>query len=334
MRIALVGLGTTGSHIARQLSQSAADELALFDTDQKRCDRVAPAVQSVARNMRVVVEAPEPGDPPDVVVLAGPVGTHAKMAASMVAVGSHVVSVSDDPDEVSQLLDLDDAARRAGRSVVVGAGFCPGLSCALARFAADQLDVVEVVNVYKAGTGGPACAREHHRALKSDGQDWVEGSWVLRRGGSGRDLVWFPEPFGARDCYHGALSSPLLLQPVFPDAQRISARLSATRRDRFTSRLPMLRPPHDDGGPGALRVEVRGRIGRGVETLILGALDHPSVAAGTVAAMAAVEAGEGRAPLGAHGLAAWDGSKDLLAGLRGRGIRVASFGGLLDSLPA
>ena len=38
----------------------------------------------------------------------------------------------------------------------------------------------------------------------------------------------------------------------------ISARRSARRRDRFTARLPMLSPPHQEGGIGALRVEVRG----------------------------------------------------------------------------
>ncbi|MDH3679285.1 MAG: hypothetical protein OEV40_04970 [Acidimicrobiia bacterium] len=330
MRLALVGLGTTGSHIARQLIQAPVTELSLYDIDRRRLERVVPAVRAVAHDVEVVTGQPDPADPADVVVLAGPVGTHAKPAASMVAAGSHIVSISDDPAEVTQLLALDRSARDRQRALVVGAGFAPGLSCLLARFAADCLDSVEVINVYKAGTGGPACARQHHRALRSDGHDWVEGGWVLRRGGSGRDLAWFPEPYGARDCYRGALSSPVLLQRVFPNAQRISARMSATRRDRLTSRMPMLRRPHDDGGPGGLRVEVRGRSGRAVETIILGAIDHPAVAGGTVAAVTALAAGAGRAPQGANGIAAWPEPKELLGSLRRKGIRVASFDGQLD----
>ena len=47
--------------------------------------------------------------------------------------------------------------------------------------------------------------------------------------------------------------------------------MSANRRDRFTSRLPMLTPPHREGGVGALRVEVRGADETGARvTLIAG----------------------------------------------------------------
>jgi hypothetical protein len=71
-----------------------------------------------------------------------------------------------------------------------------------------------------------------------------------------------------------------------------------------------------------------------VETLILGAIDHPSVAAAIVAAVAAVETGAGRAPVGAGGLASWPEPKRLLSELRNRGVRVASFSGALESLLA
>lgn len=331
MRVALVGLGTTGSHIARQLTQSPVTALALHDPDVERLGRVGAAIRAVATKCRVTTAPPDPATPVDVVVIASPAGTHAELAASMVDAGRHVVSISDDPDEVAELLALDGTAAEADCSVVVGAGFAPGLSCLLARYAADRLDTVDVISVYSAGTGGPACARQHHRALRSDGCDWIDGGWVLRRGGSGRDLAWFPEPFGARDCYRGALPTPILLQRVFPEVQRISARMSATRRDRLTSRLPMMRPPHVDGGPGALRVEVRGQLDGAVETIILGVMDHPSVAAGTVAALAAVAAGRGRAPVGAGGLAGWPQPERLLRELRERGVRVAVFSGLMDS---
>lgn len=327
MRVALVGLGTTGSHLARQLRPPEVKELRLFDIADRR---IGPVRGALDRRVTSLAGPPDPRDPPDVTVLASPTGTHVRWAETMLAAGSHVVSIGDDPDEIEALLALDGLAARHGRSLVVGSGFCPGLSGILARLAAGQLDVVEAISVSKAGTGGPACARQHHRALKRSGQDWRDGEWELRRGGSGRDLAWFPDPIGARDCYRGALASPILLQRVFPDAHRISARMAATRRDRFTGKLPMLRRPHRDGGPGAIRVEVRGRLNGGVETLVYGVMDHPSVAAATVAAVVTIEAGRGGAPVGAKGLASWPDPRSLLHSLYSRGVKVATFSGQLD----
>lgn len=333
MDVAVIGLGASGSQLARQLAISSVERLSLFDVDTRRLRRTTTAVKAIVdASVTEVISGPIPAEPaPDVVAIATPVGTQLELAQVWLARGSNVVSTSDDPDEVSGLLDLNEQAVAAGLSVVVGAAFAPGLSCVLTRFAADTLDEVEVISVYKAATGGPACARQHHRALKSSGYDWLDGEWVVRRGGSGRDLAWFPDPFGARDCYRGALPSPFLLQPVFPSAHRISARMAATRRDRFTSWLPMLRPPHADGGPGALRVEVRGRRDRAVETMILGVIDHPSVATGIVAAVVAEEVGAGRAAPGAGGLATWEDPGALLRLLWPRGVRVASFDGTLDA---
>ncbi|MGH1491009.1 MAG: hypothetical protein ACRBK7_16715 [Acidimicrobiales bacterium] len=327
MKVALAGLGTTGSHLARQLRPPDVTEIQLFDIDEPRIGLIRAALDS---GVDAMSSEPDPRNPPDVTVLATPTGTHVERAKTMLAAGSHVVSIADDPDEVEQLLALDGLATEHNRSLVVGGGFCPGLSGILARFAASQLDAVDAISISKAGTGGPACARQHHRALKQDGRDWRDGAWESRRGGSGRDLAWFPDPIGARDCYRGALASPILLQPEFPEANRISARLAATRRDRSTTKLPMLRRPHRDGGPGAVRVEVRGRLNGGVETLVYGVMDHPSVAAATVAAVVAIRAGQGRAPIGARGLAGWSDPRSLLTELHARGVKVATFSGELD----
>ncbi len=324
MRIAVVGLGTTGAHLARQFRSTDIDQILLYDTDSKRIDPVRDALDP---GMDILAAAPRPGDPPDVVVLASPVGTHVERARSMLAAGSHVVSISDDPDEVEQLLALDPVAVDRNRSMVVGAGFCPGLTEIVARWAGDQLDLVEGIEIATSGTAGPACARQHHRALKRDSRDWRGGHWEVRRGGSGRDLAWFPEPIGARDSYLAALASPAILQRTYPEADRISARVSATRRDRITIRLPMLRKPHRDGGPGGVRVEVRGRRSGAVETLVFGSMDHPSVAAATVAAVSALAAGRGLAPIGAHGLSRWDDPASLLDELHRRGVKLAAFTG-------
>jgi hypothetical protein len=73
-----------------------------------------------------------------------------------------------------------------------------------------------------------------------------------------------------------------------PQLQRISARISATRRDRFTARLPMLAPPNAEGGMGAVRIEVRGMRGTSRAMEIVGVAERLAHIAGVVAATTAL----------------------------------------------
>jgi hypothetical protein len=324
MRLAVVGAGTTGSHVVRQLASAGIESLEVLDRTRHRADLVAAAVPDApVRTPRSLADLTA-----GVVVLATPPGDHPAVAGALVDAGRHVVSLSDDLGDVEGLLALHDRARRAGVSVTPGAGFSPGLSCILARHAAVELDTIDEIRVASAGTGGPACARHHHDALRAEALEWFDGRPERRRSGTGRELAWFPQPIGALDCYRAAVASPLLLQRRFPDAARITARFAATRRDRLTSWLPMLRPPHVDGGPGAVRVEVRGVRGGEVRAVIYGAMDHPSVGAAMVAAVTAIRAGEGGLPPGAHGLAEVVEPVPFLAELARRGLRAAVFDGV------
>jgi hypothetical protein len=177
------------------------------------------------------------------------------------------------------------------------------------------------------GTGGPACARQHHDALTGHGIDWRDGAWQRRPAGSGRELCWFPDPIGAQDCYRAELPDALLLEPTFPGVERVTARLSATRRDRLSAHLPMLRKPHPEGLVGAVRVEVRGVRDGITDALVLGALDRPAVAAGATAALALRWCASGRIPAGAGGLGRVDAPVDFLAELVTVGIKAAVFEG-------
>lgn len=326
MKMVIVGLGAVGARVARQIMEpGASTELVVMDTAGGRADAVAA---SLGTSVTVSSWGPDALRGADVVVLASP-DDHPAMAAAALDEGAHVVSVTDDVAEVRGLLALEEDACRHGRTVVVGAGFAPGLSCLLAKHAAAGFDEVEEVHVAKAGTGGPACALHHHSALSGVGPQWRNGEWTTRRGGSGRELSWFPDPVGARDCYHAAVPDALVLVPAFPGVAKVAVRVAASRRDRWTSRLPMMRRPHPEGTLGALRVEVRGRRGLATDVRVLGALDRPAMAAGTVAAVAAGWAAEGRfARSGAGGLAEMvEDPLPFLQELARRGVRAAAFAG-------
>jgi hypothetical protein len=339
VRIVVIGVGAVGSRAARQLhgsmSSSSSDDLAVVDVNPGLMDAVAASLGPPAH---AAPWSPATFDGADVAVLCHGSSGDAHRAAAEAALerGAHVVSTSDALDDVVGLLALDAEARERGRSVVVGAGFSPGLSCLLARHAAAEFSSVTEVHVAKAATGGPACARQHHAALAGEAVDWRDGAWVRRRAGSGRELCWFPDPVGGLDCYRAALPDALLLRPAFAELcagttgpARITARMSASRRDRVTARLPMLRRPHAEGGIGAVRVEVRGRRGAATDALVLGAIDRPAVAAGAVAAVAALWAASGRlARPGAGGLAELVAEPvAFLRELAERGVRAAVFEG-------
>lgn len=275
MRLAIIGAGAVGARVAALMAGTDATEVTLID--RRRAAVVARSLGAAAR------PAARLDGSFDAVVVATPWGTHVDMASMALAHAPVVISVGDSIEDVRGLLGLGPQARERGGQIVVGAGFAPGYTDVLARHLASRCDTTDEIHVTKVGTGGPWCARQHHRALGGTGVDYRHGAWVPRAGGSGRELAWFPDPIGGRDCYRAALSDPILLVPLFDGVQRVTARMAATRRDRLTGRLPMLRPPHPDGGPGAVRVEVRAWNGRERVVAVAAAVAAPSEAAAAMA---------------------------------------------------
>jgi saccharopine dehydrogenase-like NADP-dependent oxidoreductase len=332
VRAVLIGIGAVGSRVARQLvSTEGLDGLTIIHPDAAEAQQLSDALAAehvttvICRRNGLPFETLKEAD---VVVLATP-RRHRAAAEVALEHGAHVVSVCDDPDEVRGLLSLDAEARERALSVVVGAAFAPGLTCVLARHAIAGFDSVDEIHVASLGTGGPSCARHHHAALAGDAVDWRDGAWRRRSGGSGRELCWFPDPVGGADCYRAGMPDAMLLVPAFPGVRRVTARMAASRRDRLTAWLPMLRPPHPEGALGAVRVEVRGMRGPARDAVVFGAIDRPALAAGTVAAVAAAWAADGRlARSGAAGLAELvDEPVPFLRELSRRGVRAAIFEG-------
>ena len=269
------------------------------------------------------------GEPGDIAVLAHP-GHHTRLAEAFCRRQMSVITMGDVLDDVQSQLDLGPRFVEMGRSLVIGAALSPGLSGLLARHLSGCLHSVDEIHVAVHGTAGPACARAHHRSLSGRATGLIDGQWVEFRGGAGRELCWFPEPVGALDCYRAEIASPLLLHQAFDSVSRISVRRSATRRDRLTAQLPMLRPPHAEGGIGALRVEVRGSREDGSrETVVLGIAEFVGTAAAAVAAAFVDECVSGAVPVGV--VRAADSTLDtrgILSRVEAYGVRVQAFTGL------
>jgi saccharopine dehydrogenase-like NADP-dependent oxidoreductase len=326
MKIAVLGAGQVGARVVRQLASSPeVTAVTVADRDNRRAASVEASIDDPGR---VTARPTGPGwfADADVAVVATPDGHRAEVERLLEA-GIAVVSTADGLDEVRALLALGPEATERGLAVLLGAGFGPGLTDVLAAHAASTFDEIDEIHISRRGTGGPACARQHHRALAGETVEWRDGAWARRRAGSGRELSWFPDPVGPADCYRAAVPDPLLLEAAFPGVGRVSTRLAANRRDRLTAHLPMLRPPHREPGLGAVRVEVRGRRGATRDVTVLGAIDRPAIAAGAVAALAALAVARGEVPPGARGLAGAVEPVPFLAELARRGVKAAAFVG-------
>jgi len=274
MKVAVIGAGLVGSRVAQNLRSHGKEPLIVGRGEW----------EGVAACDWAVLASPSP---------------HHRAVRELLEAGISVVSVSDDLDDIMRMLGLDAVAREGGARIVVGAGCAPGMSGLLVRHVLGAFDSIDEVHVAVHGTGGPACARQHHRNLAGLAIGWHDGEWIERPAGSGRELCWFPEPVNAHDCYRHASGEPLLLQRVAPELTRITARTSATRRDRLTARLPMMSPPHPEGGIGGLRVEVRGWRNNRRHVEIVGMAERIASVAATVAASAVACIGD-ETPPGLH----------------------------------
>lgn len=329
MHIVVIGVGATGARVVRQLAFSQqVERLTLVDTNS---DRAKEVFESLADNGKTKVSIAAPNSwgatDVDVVVLAGGQGAHLLGAKAALDLDAQVVSLCDDPSEVADLSLMDEAFRSKGLTMVVGAGFSPGLSCVLASHAAKRFDRVDEVHIAHVGTGGKACKQRVYAAMKHRATEWTDGAWAIYNAGSGQELCWFPDPVGARDCYRGDLVEPLLLKPVFREATRITSRIAPLPRRLGIRSLIGKRAGVDDE-PGAIRVEVRGFKDSKHQIVVLGAIDRPSVGAGSVAALSAVWAGEGNlGDTGVKGLAGVVESTSFLKELANQGVKAAIFTG-------
>ncbi len=323
MEILVIGAGVVGAGVVNHLVGSPSIPVSRVAVIDRYPDRAWHLTKK--HGSPVTVGSLE--DSADVVVLATASGSQARLARRFLGSGRMVLTTTDSVSDVRRLLGLNGAIRQQNSLVVVGAGMAPGLSDVLAVRAAEEFDRVTEVHVAKFGTGGPDCARQHHRALSSLALEW-RGGWKQRPGGSGRELCWFPSPVDAADCYRAALPDPMLLVRKFSRADRITARMAATRRDRFSSWLPMLRPPHPEGKLGAVRVEVRGQRDGAWAGRILGASGAPGFVASSVVVSALELIGAGKVDgTGVVGLSEIVDAGEFLSVLEGQGVVCEEFAG-------
>lgn len=343
----VVGAGAVGARVAALLADRLDVEQVLVS--DARAARAGEVAEALGERASAVSWSPDDPLPPEVGVVACAVPGDADVAVALRAVeaGVPAATCGETPDGVRRLLALDDLAREAGVAVAVGAGFAPGLSEVLARYALETVDAVDEVHVARYGVAGAASARRRWLAAVRPGWELDRGGWVRRTPGSARRLVVFPPPVGPQECRRTASAVPLAVAASLPGVRRVSAREALRRLDMLTGAVPgpsAVAPWRAGGrtdGLGALWVEVRARRGSAREVITLGAVDRTAAATAAVLAVATTTVvglgppaavgretdDEGR-PLGAAPLAALVDPVPLLRELARLGTRAAVFEGV------
>jgi len=206
------------------------------------------------------------------------------------------------------------------------------LSDVLARHAADALDEADEVHIARVGAAGPECVAAVRKARRDRAREWHDGAWHTPRR-LGPQLVWFPDPIGARECEVVAPGVELL-RDALPEVRHASVRFGEPPV-RNAARALVARRPLDDGWGGA-RIEVWGWKGRERASIVYGVIERPAVAAGTVLAVTTARLA-GLVPQvtlrtqkgGARALGAMVDPPAFLAELARRGVKAAAFEGVL-----
>jgi hypothetical protein len=326
--VLVAGLGEVGIRAARQLIDTpGVDRVIVAARRLEHAREVASALHDGAEPYQLGRDDPLPDDL-SAMVAALPGEADASLARRAVGAGIPYASAADRDATLRSLLALDAEAQSRSTRVVAGCGLAPGLTDVLARHAVGALDAVDELHVARWGVAGSESAAEARRAQREEAREWRDGELVHEKHRHA-ELIWFPDPVGARECELVATGVELLVA-ANPGAGRVTARLGVPPTKRFT-------PPgrRDPGlGWGAVRVEAWGWRGTARTSVVYGVIERTAVAAGTVLGvtgaclcgalpdLAAVPSA------GAVGLGSVVEPVPFLAELARRGVKAAAFEGV------
>ncbi len=158
--VALGGCGGMGMFAVRTaLDFDFVEEIVIADLDGERARAFAEQCGPKAKSARVDVQDPEALsrilEGVDVVLTT--VGPYFRFGVPIlkaaIKAGCHYIDINDDWEPTLEMLDLDEEARKAGITAIIGMGASPGQSNMLAAKAMGMLDSVDDL-ITGWGTGG------------------------------------------------------------------------------------------------------------------------------------------------------------------------------------
>ncbi|MDW7685020.1 MAG: saccharopine dehydrogenase NADP-binding domain-containing protein [Bacillota bacterium] len=232
--VVLGGAGDMGSVAVRDLVFfSKAEKITIADRNVKAAEKLAASLG----DCRVSVEKVDATSHVDLMrvmrgytIVAGALGPFYRFELPIVKAaldaGADYVSICDDHDAAEKVLQLDQAARKKGRKVLTGLGWTPGLSNLLARKGYDELDNVESIRIYWAGSAGDSqgLAVILHTIHIFTGMvtSYRGGRVVQVKAGSEKEVVQFPAPLGMVNTFHLGHPEPVTLPRYLDTLQDVT----------------------------------------------------------------------------------------------------------------
>ena len=161
--IVLGGCGAVGSNAVKTLVKTDTfSEVVIGDFNLIKAEQMASelGLKTSARKF----DAMDPQSCSDVIAgsdlvlnCVGPFYSTVKtILTAAIAAGINYVDICDDPDVTLEILALDEAAKEAGITALIGMGASPGITNLLAKLAADDfLDETDTINIFHTHGGEP-----------------------------------------------------------------------------------------------------------------------------------------------------------------------------------
>lgn len=214
----------------------------------------------------------------------------ARLAQAAAEAGADYVSICDDFDAAEQIFALDELFHQKGLRALTGIGWTPGVSSFMARAGADDLDIVEKINISWAGNSddsvGEAVVLHVLHAFNGRVPCVMDGKLQMVPAGSGKEKVQFPGDLGEITVYNVGHPEPVTMPRYFSGVKEVTLKgginentfnklallvaklgLSKNRRARnriaalFQKALPLMRKTLGKGSEfSGIRVDITGTV--------------------------------------------------------------------------
>lgn len=236
--IALGGAGQEGSTTVRLLAADPrVEELVIADIDLEAAGALASA-EGMGRARAAQIDVSDIGrlkaliDGADVVAnFVGPYYRFGKPTLeAAIAVGTNYVDICDDVDATEACFGLNDAARTAGVTAVIGLGASPGLANVLARHGAEMMDAASDVDIRwqvsatDVDSLGESAAMFHFfHAVHGDIPQFLDGALRPVPAYSGEESVDF-RSIGTRQAFFTAHPEPVTIPRYLPGLRNVTCK--------------------------------------------------------------------------------------------------------------